>query len=208
MVVWALFSLLYRIGLLTIAIAFTAQTSRGDKAVVKLGKFLGLVVSIVPLFALFFYLGFKGRPSGYGEKCGVMGLLGVLLYGLITAEQCCLDRDDLGFGAVGCDSKSAGSEFDRVAPRTSARMPRSDAKRPDDQEPEGAGRGAVGRRGERRWRLRPMGLRDDRRADRSAEGPRRGMRADASRATHDPDRAFHEHPQGSQGPRVDGGGEA
>lgn len=84
-VLWAMFSLLYRVGLLIMAIVFTVQTSRGDKALLKVGKFLGLVVSIVPLVALFFYLGFKGRPSGYGEKCGVMGLLGVLLYGVITA---------------------------------------------------------------------------------------------------------------------------
>jgi hypothetical protein len=81
---WALFSLLYRVGLLIIAIVFTVQTSRGDTALTKVGKFLGLIVSIVPILGLFFYLGFKGRPSGYGEKCGVMALLGVLLYGIIT----------------------------------------------------------------------------------------------------------------------------
>jgi hypothetical protein len=82
---WALFSILYRIGLLIVAIVFTVQTSRGNAVLVKLGKFLGLVVSIVPIVGLFFYLGFRRRPSGYGEKCGVMALLGVLLYGVISA---------------------------------------------------------------------------------------------------------------------------
>lgn len=83
--VWALFSVLYRVGLLIIAIAFTVQTSRGDKPLTKVGKFLGLVVSIVPIAGLLFYIGFRGRPSQYGEKCGVMALLGVLLYGIIMA---------------------------------------------------------------------------------------------------------------------------
>ncbi len=80
---WAVFSLLYRVGLLIIAIVFTVQTSRGDTALSKVGKFLGLVVSIIPIVGLFFYLGFKRRASGYGEKCGVMALLGVLLYAVI-----------------------------------------------------------------------------------------------------------------------------
>jgi hypothetical protein len=66
---------------------FTVQTSRGDTALLKIGKFLGLVVSIVPILGLLFYLVFKGRPSGYGERCGVMGLLGVLLYGIIVAGR-------------------------------------------------------------------------------------------------------------------------
>jgi hypothetical protein len=82
---WALFSLLYRIGLLVIAVVFTAQTSRGDGVPTKVGKFLGLVLSVVPIVGLLFYVGFRRRPSGYGEKCGIMALLGVLLYGLITA---------------------------------------------------------------------------------------------------------------------------
>jgi protein-S-isoprenylcysteine O-methyltransferase Ste14 len=87
MVLWALFSLLYRIGLVLIAVAFTVQSSRGDKPLAKVGKFLGLVVSVIPIVGLFFYLGFKGRPSGYGEKCGVMALLGVLLYAIIAAGR-------------------------------------------------------------------------------------------------------------------------
>ena len=86
-VLWALFSLVYRIGVLIIAIVFTVQSSRGDKPLAKVGKFLGLVVSIIPLVGVFFYLGFKGRPSGYGEKCGVMALLGVLLYAVIAAGR-------------------------------------------------------------------------------------------------------------------------
>lgn len=84
-VLWAMFSLLYRIGLLIIAVVFTIQSSRGDKPLVKVGKFLGLVISIIPIVGLLFYLGFKGRPSGYGRKCGVMALLGVLLYAITTA---------------------------------------------------------------------------------------------------------------------------
>jgi hypothetical protein len=84
-VLWAMFSLLYRIGLLIIAVVFTVQSSRGETPLVKVGKFLGLVVSIIPIVGLLFYLGFKGRPSGYGQKCGVMALLGVLLYAVITA---------------------------------------------------------------------------------------------------------------------------
>lgn len=77
--------LVYRLGLLVLVIVFTVQTSRGNSILAKGGKFVGLCLSIVPLIGLVLYVVARGKPSGYGERCGIMAILGMLLYALVRA---------------------------------------------------------------------------------------------------------------------------
>ncbi len=68
------------VGILVTAGVFTAQTSQADSILWKPAKFLGLTVSLVPIVGAIMWVIFKGRPSGYGEKCGAMAVIGVCWY--------------------------------------------------------------------------------------------------------------------------------
>jgi hypothetical protein len=82
---WSAFVLLL-FGLIVVAVfVFTAQTSKGDNALLKIGKFFGMLFSIIPIVGLIMYLVARGRPSGYGEKCGAMALIGIMWYLVRTA---------------------------------------------------------------------------------------------------------------------------
>jgi hypothetical protein len=63
-----------------IAAVFAAQSSKNDALPTVLAKFLGLVASMIPVVGLVAYFKGRGRPSGYGERCGAMALLGVAIY--------------------------------------------------------------------------------------------------------------------------------
>jgi hypothetical protein len=76
----ALAGIAFRLALLVAAIWFTVETSKRDPILTKFGKFVGLVISAVPIVGLIMFVVFRRRPSGYGERCGVMAILGVILY--------------------------------------------------------------------------------------------------------------------------------
>lgn len=67
------------------AISETQSVSEQADRLSAFLKFLGLCISIVPIIGAIFYVAFRKKPSGYGEKCGVMALLGVVLYAVIRA---------------------------------------------------------------------------------------------------------------------------
>lgn len=84
---WSIFSLLVFGLILVVAVAFTLRTSRGDNLFLKLLKSMGMFVSLIPLAGLIIYLSAKGRPSGYGEKCGIMALIGLGWYVVLQAGR-------------------------------------------------------------------------------------------------------------------------
>jgi hypothetical protein len=59
------------------AIALTVKSSKYDGFLTKLAKLSGMLFSFVPIVGLIMYAGLRGRPSGYGERCGAMALIGV-----------------------------------------------------------------------------------------------------------------------------------
>ncbi len=65
---------------LCLAIVFGVQTGARENVAWKLVKVFGMVLSVVPIVGIIQYFAFKGRRSGYGEKCGAMALVGVVLY--------------------------------------------------------------------------------------------------------------------------------
>jgi hypothetical protein len=63
-----------------VLVLLTAQASKGDSIPLKIAKFVGMLSSIVPVVGLILYLATRGRPSGYGERCGGMALMGLASY--------------------------------------------------------------------------------------------------------------------------------
>ena len=61
------------------ALFFTYETSEGQGVPLKLAKFVGLVLSAFPLIGLVLWRLCHGSVTGYGQRCGVMALIGVFL---------------------------------------------------------------------------------------------------------------------------------
>lgn len=78
--VWSLLMLLLFCAIFMMAIVFTVKSSKGEGVLVKIGKLFGMLFAIIPIVGLIMYVALRGRPSGYGEKCGVMALLGVVWF--------------------------------------------------------------------------------------------------------------------------------
>jgi hypothetical protein len=72
--------LLLSVVALCLAVVLGIQASSGDGIGWKILKILGVLVSIVPIIGLIQWLVARGKPSGYGEKCGIMAIVGVVLY--------------------------------------------------------------------------------------------------------------------------------
>ena len=77
------------IGIIVLAPAayFTYDTSEGDGILMKAAKFLGLVASaaVWPIGVVLWRFR-SGYQSGYGERCGVMALIGLFLMILAGAR--------------------------------------------------------------------------------------------------------------------------
>jgi hypothetical protein len=86
-VAWSLFAIFGFCIIVVVAVSFTIQTSRGDNPILKIAKFFGMCISLVPIIGLILYLSTKGRPSGYGEKCGAMALIGIVWYTVTQAGR-------------------------------------------------------------------------------------------------------------------------
>jgi hypothetical protein len=79
----AIVSLVLRLVLLLLVVSFTVETSKGDAVPTKIAKFLGLLVSIVPIIGLIMFVVARGKKSGFGERCAAMAVAGVIVY-LVT----------------------------------------------------------------------------------------------------------------------------
>ncbi len=84
---WSVFVFVGLAIILAVMVSFTVQTSRGNAIPVKAAKFVGLFVSFMPIIAILMYVIFRGKPSGYGEKCGAMGLIGMGWYMVLQAGR-------------------------------------------------------------------------------------------------------------------------
>lgn len=77
--------LVLKLVVLGLAIVFAVETSRGDRVLTKIAKFLGLFISVIPIVGLIFYLFARGKKSGFGERCGGIALAGIALYAITRA---------------------------------------------------------------------------------------------------------------------------
>jgi hypothetical protein len=69
-----------RFVVLSLAVVFAVQSSRGDAIHVKVGKLLGLLVSVVPIVSMILFVIFRGKSPEYAQKCIAMAGAGVCLY--------------------------------------------------------------------------------------------------------------------------------
>lgn len=65
------------VSVLVTSVVFTVQTSHGNSIGLRILKFLGLWLSAVPVAAIIMYVIFRGRPTRYGERCAIMGIMGL-----------------------------------------------------------------------------------------------------------------------------------